>query len=108
FFFSSRRRHTRSDRDWSSDVCSSDLWIKTPVDAFILERLRKEGLKPAPPADRATLLRRVTYDLTGLPATPAEIDAFVADKSPKRSEERRGGKEWRARRAAYDEQKHER
>ena len=60
----------------------SDPWIKTPVDAFILAGLRKAGLKPAPEADRATLIRRVTYDLTGLPPTPEEIDAFVADKSP--------------------------
>jgi hypothetical protein len=57
-------------------------WVKTPVDAFILAGLRKEGLKPAPPAGRATLIRRVTFDLTGLPPTPEEIDAFVADKSP--------------------------
>ena len=57
-------------------------WVKTPVDAFILAGLRKNGLKPAPQADRATLIRRVTYDLTGLPPTPEEIDAFVRDKSP--------------------------
>ena len=57
-------------------------WIKTPVDAFILAGLQKAGLKPAPPADRATLLRRVTFDLHGLPPTPQEIDAFVRDKSP--------------------------
>ena len=58
-------------------------WVKTPVDAFILAGLRKAGLKPAPQADRATLLRRVTFDLIGLPPTPEEIDAFVKDKSPK-------------------------
>jgi hypothetical protein len=57
-------------------------WVKTPVDAFILARLRKAGLKPAPAADRATLIRRVTFDVTGLPPTPADIDAFVADRSP--------------------------
>jgi hypothetical protein len=57
-------------------------WVKTPVDAFLLARLRKAGLKPAPAADRATLIRRVTFDLTGLPPTPAEIDAFIADRSP--------------------------
>jgi hypothetical protein len=57
-------------------------WVKTPIDAFILAGLRKQDLKPAPPADRPTLLRRVTFDLTGLPPTPQEIDAFVADKSP--------------------------
>jgi len=57
-------------------------WIKTPVDAFILARLRAEGLKPSPPADRGTLLRRVYFDLTGLPPSPAETTAFLADKSP--------------------------
>jgi hypothetical protein len=57
-------------------------WVKTPVDSFILAALKKAGLKPAPAADRATLVRRVTFDLTGLPPTPEEIDAFVRDKSP--------------------------
>ena len=58
-------------------------WVKTPIDAFILAGLRKAALKPAPPADRLTLIRRVTFDLTGLPPTPEEVDAFLADKSPK-------------------------
>jgi Protein of unknown function (DUF1553)/Protein of unknown function (DUF1549) len=58
-------------------------WVKTPVDAFILSGLRKAGLKPAPQADKVTLIRRVTYDLHGLPPTPEEIDAFVKDQSPK-------------------------
>src|SRR5262249_8270703 len=57
-------------------------WVKTPVDAFILARLDQTGLKPAPSADRATLLRRVTYDLTGLPPTPTEIDEFQQDTRP--------------------------
>jgi hypothetical protein len=57
-------------------------FIKTPVDAFILARLRAAGLKPAPAADRAVLIRRVTYDLHGLPPTPQEVDDFVRDKSP--------------------------
>ncbi|MBK9169219.1 MAG: DUF1553 domain-containing protein [Bryobacterales bacterium] len=57
-------------------------WVKTPVDAFILEKLRKNELKPAPPADRATLLRRATFDMHGLPPTPEEIDAFVNDPAP--------------------------
>ena len=57
-------------------------WIKTPIDAFILTGLRKAGLKPAPPAGREVLLRRVTYDLLGLPPTLDEIDAFVHDRSP--------------------------
>src|SRR5918993_3155408 len=58
-------------------------WVRSPVDAFILTGLKKAGLRPAPQADRATLIRRVTYDLHGLPPTPEEVRAFVADKSPK-------------------------
>jgi hypothetical protein len=53
-----------------------------PIDAFIADGLAKKKLTPSPPLDRAQLLRRVTYDLTGLPPTPAELDAFAADKSP--------------------------
>ncbi len=57
-------------------------WAKTPIDAFVLARLEKEGLAPAPEADKATLLRRVSLDLTGLPPTLPELDAFLADKAP--------------------------
>lgn len=57
-------------------------WVRNPVDHFILARLGHEGLQPSPEADRATLLRRVSLDLTGLPPTPAEVDAFCADTSP--------------------------
>ncbi|HVR83190.1 MAG TPA: PSD1 and planctomycete cytochrome C domain-containing protein [Planctomycetota bacterium] len=53
--------------------------ICSPVDAFILARLEREGLEPAPEASRLDLIRRVTYDLTGLPPTPQELDAFVQD-----------------------------
>ncbi len=56
-------------------------WSRSPVDRFILSRLTREGLPHAPEADRATLLRRVTLDLTGLPPTPAETDAFLRDRS---------------------------
>ncbi|HVK12812.1 MAG TPA: PSD1 and planctomycete cytochrome C domain-containing protein [Gemmataceae bacterium] len=52
-----------------------------PIDHFLSARLAKEGLKSAPEADRATLIRRVTFDLTGLPPTPKEVDDFLADKS---------------------------
>src|SRR5204863_6909386 len=55
---------------------------RTPVDAFILARLATEGLTPAPEADRRTLIRRITFDLTGLPPTPAEVDDFLKDTSP--------------------------
>ncbi len=57
-------------------------WVRNPIDHFILARLEREGLKPQPEADRATLLRRVSYDLTGLPPTPEELDAFLFDRSP--------------------------
>jgi hypothetical protein len=56
-------------------------WARNPIDAFVLSRLEKEGLKPSPEADKTTLIRRVTLDLTGLPPTPEEVDAFLRDKS---------------------------
>lgn len=56
-------------------------WPRNPIDAFILERLEQEGLKPAPEADRQTLLRRASLDLVGLPPTIQELDAFLADQT---------------------------
>jgi mono/diheme cytochrome c family protein len=57
-------------------------WAKTAIDRFVLAQLEAQGISPAPPADRRTLIRRATFDLTGLPPTPAEIEAFEKDKSP--------------------------
>jgi mono/diheme cytochrome c family protein len=57
-------------------------WAKTPLDAFILAKLEEKNLRPAPPADKATLLRRVYYAVIGLPPTPEQVAAFLADNSP--------------------------
>src|SRR5262249_4973816 len=56
-------------------------WVLNPIDAFVLGRLETAGLHPAPEATREQLLRRVTFDLIGLPPTPEEIDSFVNDRS---------------------------
>jgi mono/diheme cytochrome c family protein len=58
-------------------------WVRNPVDAFVLARLEREGIAPSPEADRATLLRRVTFDLTGLPPKPEEIRRFVKSEDPR-------------------------
>jgi hypothetical protein len=63
-------------------------WLRNPIDHFILSRLEREGLKPSPEADKTTLLRRLTFDLTGLPPTLAEIDSFLADQSADAYEKR--------------------
>lgn len=57
-------------------------WPRNPIDAFVLARLEKEGLSPSPEASRERLIRRVSLDLIGLPPTPAEVNAFLNDKSP--------------------------
>ena len=61
-------------------------WNSSPIDSFILAKLEEKGLAPAPPADRRTWIRRVTFDLVGLPPTADEIDAYIKDESPKAHE----------------------
>ncbi len=56
-------------------------WVRNPIDAFVLQRLEARGLRPSPPADRRTLIRRLTFDLLGLPPGPEDIDAFLKDDS---------------------------
>ena len=62
-------------------AASDRQWVRNPIDAFVLAGLRKEGLKPAPRADRRTLIRRLTFDLTGLPPAPEEVDRFLSDRA---------------------------
>jgi hypothetical protein len=57
------------------------VWVGNPIDAFILQKLEEKNIQPAAQADKITLIRRVTFDLTGLPPTPEDVDAFIADKS---------------------------
>ena len=56
-------------------------WVRKPIDAFVLARLEAKDLEPAPPADKRTLIRRVTFDMTGLPPTPDEVETFLADQT---------------------------
>ena len=58
------------------------MWVRTPIDAFILAELRKHGLKPSGEADRRTLIRRLSFDLTGLPPSPDELERFLDDSAP--------------------------
>ena len=82
---------TRAGRDWWSLKPLSDAtppnvknraWVRNAVDSFVLAQLEETQLSPAPPAEKGTLFRRVTFDLTGLPPTPSDMAAFLADDSP--------------------------
>ena len=61
----------------------NDAWGRSPIDTFVLARLKAAGLEPAPEADRQTLIRRLNFDLLGLPPSPEEIDGFVHDEHPR-------------------------
>jgi hypothetical protein len=83
--FSARQREFWSFqkvREHNPPVVKTKGWARTPVDQFILAKLEEKGIAPGPAADRVTLLRRASFDLIGLPPSPEEVDAFVADKSP--------------------------
>ncbi len=66
----------------ATPVVKNASWARNPIDFFVLAKLEKEGLEPSPETDRPTLIRRLSFDLTGLPPTLQEIDAFVNDRSP--------------------------
>ncbi len=72
----------RPVKDSPLPAIKNSSWPRNRIDHFILAKLEAAGINPAPPADKRTLLRRVTFDLTGLPPTPRELDAFLADDSP--------------------------
>src|SRR5207244_818870 len=63
-------------------VIKNKSWPQNPIDLFITAGHEAQGLRPSPEADRVTLIRRLSFDLIGLPPTPAEVQAFVSDRSP--------------------------
>lgn len=87
---SSTGQYTAAERKhWSfrpraavAPPASNDPWAKHPIDAFILQKLNDQGLRHAPPASRQTLIRRVYFDLIGLPPSPEDVQRFVSDPSP--------------------------
>jgi cytochrome c553 len=88
---SSVRSFTEDEKNWwafqplkdmALPAVKNSAWVKEPLDNFVLAKLEEKGLKPAPPADKLTLLRRATFDLIGLPPTSDEMKAFLADNSP--------------------------
>jgi cytochrome c553 len=66
----------------AAPAVKKEAWVKDDIDRFVLEKLEEKAIEPSPRADKLALLRRATYDLTGLPPTPEEIDAFARDDSP--------------------------
>ena len=82
--FEIRRRHWayHAPKEHPLPTVKGVKWVRNGIDRFVLARLEERGMSPAPEADKRTLIRRLTLDLTGLPPTPAEVDAFLADRSP--------------------------
>jgi hypothetical protein len=83
------RDHPRTPKHWAFQPIQQPApppdptgWSANPIDCFLRAKLRAHDLTPALPADRRTLIRRVTFDLTGLPPAPADVEAFLADRSP--------------------------
>lgn len=83
-FAKARREHWAFQpvRQPAAPNLKNPAWVSTPVDSFILAKLESQGLTPSPAADKRTLLRRITFDLIGLPPTFAEVQAFEADTAP--------------------------
>jgi len=69
-------------KDHQPPKVKNETWVKSPIDRFILAKLEEKGLKPVADADKRALVRRATFDLTGLPPTPEEVEAFLRDSSP--------------------------
>src|SRR5215475_15799334 len=70
-------------KDHQPPKVRNEAWVKSPIDRFILAKLEEKGLRPIADANKRALIRRATYDLTGLPPTPEEVEAFLKDTSPK-------------------------
>ncbi len=83
-FSAAHRRHWafQSVRRTPTPRVKNAAWPRSPIDRWILARLEAQGLEPSPPADKRTLLRRASFDLTGLPPTPEEMATFLGDDSP--------------------------
>jgi len=77
-----------SPRAYAAPAVKDTSWAKDPLDRFVLARIEAAGIRPSAPAERAQLLRRASFALTGLPPTPQEVDAFLADKAPDAYERR--------------------
>jgi hypothetical protein len=82
--FEAAKSHWAFQRILSGEppAVSDESWVRSPIDRFVLARLEAASMKPRPKADKETLIRRASFDLTGLPPTVAEIDAFLADETP--------------------------